>query len=302
MAWTQPSITDTVINIDATGTPSIPAPVSDDSLKTSVVAFGNCYENAGTCSTAGTYAADTDFQINDGTGAVSLPAWVTWNVGTQTITLAPTDVALTGKTYTVTATYTPDYGTASAFTVMTFTVDCVITSFTRPSDPSQITYNIWDDTSFYDGSQQWVQDPACAHTFTDSFTWTGLNTYIVQDSGTLGRINIRTNDVSAKNTYSVSVQNTITVLQNGEFGTTNEQFIPTGVSDKVTVSVDIVNPCETTTVNSLVFTGGDYSAGVLTVTDTQSVSVTFPRPTTTAEDSNAVVSVCGATTYTVHND
>ena len=82
LAWTQPSITDTVINIDATGTPSIPAPVSDDSLKTSVVAFGNCYENAGTCSTAGTYAADTDFQINDGTGAVSLPAWVTWNVGT----------------------------------------------------------------------------------------------------------------------------------------------------------------------------------------------------------------------------
>lgn len=38
------------------------------------------------------------------------------------------------------------------------------------------------------------------------------------------------------------------------------------------------------------------------MTDTQSASVTFPRPTTTAEDSNAVVSVCGATTYTVHND
>ena len=70
----------------------------------------------------------------------------------------------------------------------------------------------------------------------------------------------------------------------------------------MTVAVDIVNPCETTTINSLVFTGGSYSAGVLTVTDTQQASVTFPRPTTTAEDSNAVVSVCGATSYTVHND
>jgi hypothetical protein len=136
MAWTQPSITDSVINIDATSNPTINAPVSDDSLKTSVTAFGNCYENAGTCSTAGTYAADTDFTINDGTGAVSLPAWVTWNVGTQTMTLAPTDVALTGNTYTVVATYTPDYGTATAFTVSTFTVDCVVTGFTNPSAPT----------------------------------------------------------------------------------------------------------------------------------------------------------------------
>jgi hypothetical protein len=136
MAWTQPSITDSVINIDATSNPTINAPVSDDSLKTSVTAFGNCYENAGTCSTAGTYAADTDFTINDGTGAVSLPAWVTWNVGTQTMTLAPTDVALTGKTYTVVATYTPDYGTSTAFTVSTFTVDCVVTGFTNPSAPT----------------------------------------------------------------------------------------------------------------------------------------------------------------------
>lgn len=52
------------------------------------------------------------------------------------MTLAPTDVSLTGKTYTVTATYTADSGTPTAFTVTTFTVDCVVTGFTNPSAPT----------------------------------------------------------------------------------------------------------------------------------------------------------------------
>jgi hypothetical protein len=56
-------------------------------------------------------------------------------------------------------------------------------------------------------------------------------------------------------------------------------------------------------VNTITITGTDssspYSKGVQ---DTATATVTFVRPTTTTEDSNGIVSVCGATTYSLHSD
>ena len=54
-------------------------------------------------------------------------------------------------------TYTPTYGTAAQFTVMTLTINCVVTSVTRPSNPaSGLTYILWDSPLSFDFSQDWV--------------------------------------------------------------------------------------------------------------------------------------------------
>jgi hypothetical protein len=70
----------------------------------------------------------------------------------------------------------------------------------------------------------------------------------------------------------------------------------------VSFTVIIADPCETTTINDIVFAGSAYSAGVLSVTDGATDAVIFSRPTTASEDSNGVVEVCGVTTYSIHND
>lgn len=136
LQWSAPSISTSTVNIDASVTPMFSAPDPDTSATTSNYAYSVCYENSGTCATTGTYAASSDFTFNDGTGATTLPSWITFDSSTKVLTVAPTDVALAGKTYTIAATYTPTYGTASSFTIAEVTVNCVVTSFTRPANPT----------------------------------------------------------------------------------------------------------------------------------------------------------------------
>lgn len=66
-----------------------------------------------------------------------------------------------------------------------------------------------------------------------------------------GVLKVQAFDTSlAANTYTVSVQNTITVTQNGQFGTANEVFAPSGVSDKVEFTITLEDGCSTATINS----------------------------------------------------
>ena len=64
--------------------------------------------------------------------------------------------------------------------------------------------------------------------------------------------------LAAVNTYTVSVQNTITMTSNGSSGATS--FAPTDSSDKVEFTITIANPCLTTTVNTLTVSGADSSS------------------------------------------
>lgn len=71
------------------------------------------------------------------------------------MTVAPTLPSVAG-THTLLGTYTATNGTPTIFPVVTITVDCVVTSFTRPSDPSSIAYNLWDAPVYEDFTQDWV--------------------------------------------------------------------------------------------------------------------------------------------------
>ena len=259
LGWTAPTIGTNTVNVAASSTPTIPVPVSNTNARSTNPAFDSCYAGNTPCATTGSYPADS-IVLLDGT---ALPSWITWNASTQILTAAPTTPSLVG-TYTLKATYSPTYGTAAQFSVLTITVRCVVTSMTRPSNPTTgLTYNVWDKPLSFDFSQTWVQTPACGYVYTDSFTWTGLNSYILQDSATPGRINVVTSLLSGVNTYTVSVQNTITIANNGGSSST---FSPADTNDKVSFVITIVDPCRTTTLPSLTVSGADssspYSKGV----------------------------------------
>lgn len=55
--------------------------------------------------------------------------------------------------------------------------------------------------------------------------------------------------------------------------------------------------------NAIVITGaGSVGAYTIAVTDGQTTTFTFVRPTTTVEDDTGIASVCGTTSYTIHNN
>ena len=85
LGWTAPTPVTATINVAATGTPTIPAPVSDTSATATNTAFNSCYETGNDCATTGSYPASSIVQ-DDGS---ALPSWITWNDSTQTLTVSP---------------------------------------------------------------------------------------------------------------------------------------------------------------------------------------------------------------------
>ena len=130
----------------------------------------------------------------------SLPGWISfegdgydtyYTSSSSRIYINPT--ASEVNTYTITATYTPLYGTPLAsFVVLTLTVECQVTGFTNPSNPSDIQYTIYDKEKEFDmNSLSFTQDPACGYPYTVEFLWSsGTNAYITQDTGVSGIIHI----------------------------------------------------------------------------------------------------------------
>ena len=149
LAWTAPTAATGTVQIDATDTSiTVPAPTADTSARSSNAAFDACYELSTDCATTGTYASGS-IKYSDGN---ALPSWITWNHSTQTLSINPDNPSYAGS-HSLLGTYTPTYGTAAEFTVVTFTVNCVVTSFTRPSNPtSGLTYNLWSSPIAFDFS------------------------------------------------------------------------------------------------------------------------------------------------------
>ena len=90
MAWTAPSFDSTTVDAPAssateilmTGSaPIIRAPTSDDSAKSSNVAFNRCFLTTNTadrCATTGSYTS-ANIKYDAGAGITTLPSWITWD-------------------------------------------------------------------------------------------------------------------------------------------------------------------------------------------------------------------------------
>lgn len=165
-----------------------------------------------------------------------------------------------------------------------------------------LKYTLWGAPIYFDFTQTWVQAPACGLAFTDSFTWTGLNSYVTQDANRPGRIIVNAVDLSAVGNVAVTVANSATVTANSKFTGGSSQQFAAGVN-KVSFTIEIINPCKTTTLNTITIATTDSSNPYQkAVTDGATMTVTFTRPITAAENSNKISQVCGTTSYSLHSN
>ena len=118
-------------------------PRTDDSNKNTIPAFQKCYEGGGSCSADGQI---TSITWKYGTNAATTkPNWITWPVNSNDInsdnsqrqtkiTINPANGQVIG-THSIIAVWTPKFGSAYTYTALTFSVNCEVTSFTKPSAP-----------------------------------------------------------------------------------------------------------------------------------------------------------------------
>lgn len=133
---------------------------------------------------------------------------------------------------------------------------CEVTSFAVPSNPSNVAYNLFDASTEIDlTSLVYTQTPACGYTYTNSLTWTGLETFIT--STTDFKVNVYSQNIahagtsqgSPSITYSLTLANDITIASNGPAGSSS--FANGGST--IGFDITITNPCWATTLPNLTF-------------------------------------------------
>jgi hypothetical protein len=123
----------------------IPPPLPDSTTNHDDAhpSFRKCYLEDG-CPTTGQVAAISDITVD---GAALEAGWITFDSVAQTLSFTPTKEHI--KTYVIGITYTPTHGLAHTYTAFDLVVQCVVGSFTAPSNPPDITYTIFDDMQFF---------------------------------------------------------------------------------------------------------------------------------------------------------
>ena len=70
---------------------------------------------------------------------------------------------------------------------MIITIECAVTGFTKPPNPDDVHYTVWDSyESFRIADLTYVQTPDCGYDYTGVYEYTGLNDYISIDSSDNG--------------------------------------------------------------------------------------------------------------------
>jgi hypothetical protein len=120
-------------------------------------------------------------------------------------------------TYTITATYTPLYGSPfTGFTVISLTVQCSVSTFTKPSNPSNLQYIVYDsEMEFNMNTLVYTQSPQCNYPYTAVYTWgSGTNNYITVDGSDSGIIHISSLLPESASTSNMAVTATIIIADN----------------------------------------------------------------------------------------
>ena len=118
--------------------------------------------------------------------------------------------------HTLIAKWTAVNGNAATYTAITITVQCLVASFTAPSQ-TDISYTVYDNQATVDiAALTYVQTPACNYQYSGVYTWTGLNNYIQQDNSNTGKIDIHSirPDTANSSPYSMSVTAVLTIADN----------------------------------------------------------------------------------------
>lgn len=145
LQWSAPPITATTVAVGLGALAEVvPLPPSDSYLTATNAAFAKCYFGGASCDDGGQFEAGA-ILYETAAGNVALPAWITFTpsgVPVQNVSLEP-DYTSIGE-HTLIATFTTASGDDPTFTAITITVTCTVTSWTLPSNPSDLAYTVWD--------------------------------------------------------------------------------------------------------------------------------------------------------------
>jgi hypothetical protein len=296
LLWSDPTTTTATVTVGSTDTVNVPKPVESTSQRSTITAFDNCYVLSTPCSVDGSYAAGSI--TLSATDADTL-AWASFtstgavDVTTQTIDFTPTKTEI--GTHTFAVVFTPDSGSAITWNWVV-TVTCTVTSFAQPAAPTTgLTYNIYDAATVFDYTgATWVQSPDCGYTYSNSFAWEGDYTggAILTNPGIM---NLKSEDRSdADGTHNVKLANTITIASNGPAGSTT--FTPATDADKVLWTFDVLDPCATTTIDTI-------SVTPVVIVDGQSTTFTFTDPGNSVMTTYSLTdAICGTVTHAITAD
>ena len=126
------------------------------------------------------------------------------------------------QTHTLFATFTSDNGPDVTYTAMVITISCTLSSYTLPSTPVEptfdLSYIIYSDPITIDLSTLvYTEQPTCNYALTTAIAWTGLPTFMVQDSNNPSLVTISTSDKTkaASSPYALTYRRTLTVTSAG---------------------------------------------------------------------------------------
>jgi len=152
----------------------------------------------------------------------ALPSWITmtpvaadevYTSSTQIINIDPTYVER-GE-YIITATYTPVNGDPLiAFTVATIKVECLVTSWTNPTNPAGQPYVVFDPAMTLDlAALTYVQSPACNYLYTVEFNWSAGTVDGFISATTEGALSVQSDDptLATNPTVAMTAEPTITI-------------------------------------------------------------------------------------------
>jgi hypothetical protein len=127
--------------------------------------------------------AETGITFADGTTLTG--SWISYTsstVSAQTITISPTNGDHLGV-HTLLATFTSLHGNKPTYTAFSFTVTCTVTSFTLPSNPSNVAYTLFAPSETVDlTGLVYQQVPDCKYALSHDLLYTGLSADIVKSS------------------------------------------------------------------------------------------------------------------------
>ena len=297
LAWGDPAdvvVSTTILAGTGASSQNLVVPVASTAARSTNAAFDKCYLTSNDCAETGAFDS---LQWNDGTGATTLPSWITFTSSgttTQSVSINPTDGTVKG-THHLVAVFNPTNGNDYTYTALTFTVGCEVTSFTVSGAPgSNPTYDIFYSKKIIDlTGVTYTQSPACGYTFTNSFTSSipsGVAASIISFGTTVvPSFEIKSTDASHKGNYSVTLINEITIGSGQGQGATTV-FNPSNQA----ITIEVSDPCETATVGSITF-----NPTSLTVADGGSGTSEFAVPTDNVDTDNNLTELCGVKTYAI---
>jgi hypothetical protein len=268
---------------------TIPVPVAESTTNQSqFVQFKKCYLEGGTCEETGGVQLISDVTVD---GVPAQDGWISIDATGETITINPTKDNI--SSYVIGVTWTPTNGLPHTYTAFNIVVECVVESFVAPSNPPDISYNVFDNMKFvYMTDHVYTQSPACGYPYTGEYTWTGTTGYVSVDAADTGRINVRSNLRSEASEVDISMtQAVLTIADNN-----GSSFVFTETT-ALTFKVTVVDPCVSTTINTLV-----PDSSTVTVVAGLTSFIEWDVPTTIVDDDNAGFDLCAGVVFEVYTD